>query len=236
MTLLSGSLLAGLLSALTSSMLWINRMPIPPTTTISPPPSTTLATNYHICEELSCSSQDAGLLFTLAKNKQQVKATPTTTPTKVPTNPPTPIVADKINPETIETKVEAEPAPKIQPTEATKPTSGAENGNEFTQAVNAYRNERGFSQLNTHQELCEIASKRAAEAEANFSHDGFEAAVSSLKYSAIAENLWMGIPFSTATMISSWDGSEGHRKNLEGDYHYGCGARAGNTVAFLFMR
>ena len=124
------------------------------------------------------------------------------------------------------------PTPATVPP-TTEPITGAVTLNE---AVNIYRAGHGLTKLNTRQDLCRAAEQRGQQIIADFSHNGFETAISGLTYEATAENIWRGEPFSIEKVINGWDESHGHKANLLGNYTYGCGAVTDNRVVYLFLR
>jgi uncharacterized protein YkwD len=115
----------------------------------------------------------------------------------------------------------------------TEPITGTVTLNE---AVNIYRTGHGLPGLNTRPDLCRAAEQRGQQITADFSHNGFEAAISGLTYEAAAENIWRGEPFSTEKAINGWNESPGHKANLLGNYTFGCGAVANGRAVYLFLR
>jgi uncharacterized protein YkwD len=151
------------------------------------------------------------------------------TPTLYPTAPPIPAVTVSIKlPGSVQL-----PTPNASPTQRPSESTSVYD---ITATVNTYRVSHNRTPLLESTDICQVAQKRAIEADQNFSHSGFIEGVKDLSYQKAAENLWQGQPFSLDTMIHSWDNSPGHQQNLIGDYNYGCGVRHGNTVAFIFIK
>ena len=162
-------------------------------------------------------------------NNPQITASPTASPS--PSYTPFPAVTPTLLPTIVPTRV-----PTLIPTKPPITVSS------LTGAVNNYRNSLGMGNLLEHGQLCVFAQTRAAEAVGDFSHAGFQQKIDSgelrsLGYRSIAENLWTASYAAAPSEITNaWHGSDGHRKNLQGDFNYGCGAWSGNTVAYLFMK
>ena len=109
---------------------------------------------------------------------------------------------------------------------------------ELNMAQNQYRRDHGLNALNINAGLCKVAAERAREIAANFSHDGFEAAVerNNIDRSAVGENIASG-PLTGAHFIEwSWDKSPGHRENMLRDWTEGCGGVYDRFAVFIFAK
>jgi len=102
-------------------------------------------------------------------------------------------------------------------------------GRKILTKTNEYRKSQGLRPLRWSQALCVVAmphSKRMLSGKVPFGHDGFDKRVSgyTFKTSDAAENVaWNENADDVAKMtVDGWIDSEGHRKNMLGDYSY-CG-------------
>lgn len=108
---------------------------------------------------------------------------------------------------------------------------------ELNTAMNNYRSAHGLGMLTNDATLCAIAAERAREISANFSHDGFEEAVTrhNLQKSA-GENIASG-PLTAVQFVEwSWDKSPGHRQNMLSDWSEGCGGVFDRFAVFIFAK
>lgn len=103
------------------------------------------------------------------------------------------------------------------------------------EALNNYRKEKGISAIQIDNQLCEATKKRWEQIGSDFSHAGFEVAVQGLGFTATAENIWRGSQPSPENVIKSWADSQGHKKNMEGTWQYGCGILNEGRAIYLFM-
>lgn len=98
------------------------------------------------------------------------------------------------------------------------------------QLVNQYRSKQGLPALQADDKLKELALQHAAAMAAGktpFGHDGFESraneAIDSTGGKSVAENVANG-NVAVQKIVSNWIQSDGHRKNIEGDFsHTGIG-------------
>ena len=126
--------------------------------------------------------------------------------------------------------------PTQTPTPTVKKAAARVKTPSLNEAMNSYRRAHGLPTLKTRDDLCQLAVNRNSEIKSNFSHRGFGTAFAGIPFKANGENIWQGNPYSADRVIGNWDGSEGHRANMLGDWIYGCGAASGLTAVFLFMR
>ncbi len=96
------------------------------------------------------------------------------------------------------------------------------------QEVNKYRASLNLAPLKFNVSISEqatIHSQNMAEQSVEFSHDGFQGRVAALEdtidYRGAAENVAynMGYKDPVATAVKGWIKSDGHRKNMEGNYN-----------------
>ena len=109
---------------------------------------------------------------------------------------------------------------------------------ELNRAQNQYRRDHGINTLSINNDLCEVAIQRAREIAANFSHDGFEAAIegNNIDKRTVGENIASG-PLSGAHFVEwSWDKSPGHRENMLRDWSDGCGGVYDRFAVFIFAK
>ena len=94
--------------------------------------------------------------------------------------------------------------------------------------INLYRQDMGFLPLeltDTISFVCREHSKAMANGDVAFGHDGFDDRFDILSQQIsldeVAENVAMAYDVNNpiANIIDDWLNSEGHRKNIEGDYH-----------------
>ncbi len=91
--------------------------------------------------------------------------------------------------------------------------------------VNKHRAEIGLPKLQMDKGISEVAAKHSrqmANGTVPFGHDGFDDRVKMISkdidhVNGFAENVAMG-QMSAEAVVNLWLGSEGHRKNMEGDY------------------
>ncbi len=106
--------------------------------------------------------------------------------------------------------------------------------------VNAYRAQQGLSQL----QFLDESSVQAAthnkhmiennEVCHDFFGSRYEALVKSVNAKAVSENVAFGYRTAEA-VVNAWIKSDGHRKNLEGEYtHFGISVKEGNDGEFYF--
>jgi uncharacterized protein YkwD len=134
------------------------------------------------------------------------------------------------NTPSIEKKSETAPPPPIL-----KPTTMPQVQSNLNAAVNTYRQQNGKGNLQSLNELCQVAETRVKEITSNFSHDGYEALVAPLGYTSVAENIFYSSKYAVEENITAWHESSGHRENMLGNFMYGCGVERGGYAVFLFM-
>lgn len=111
---------------------------------------------------------------------------------------------------------------------------------ELNSTINDYRQAHDLNIIYIDPQICSVAEQRANEIKSDFSHNGFRNHAENgdydfLGYSQIAENLWQG-EFSAVHIVEfGWDRSEGHRKNLQGNWTRGCSAVSGFNAVFIFV-
>jgi len=97
---------------------------------------------------------------------------------------------------------------------------------EIFDLINKHREDKGLNTLEFNEEIWKGAqghSENMANGTTPFSHDGFSERVAEIRENmglsggASAENVAMGYTTATA-VVNGWINSEGHKKNLEGDY------------------
>jgi uncharacterized protein YkwD len=116
----------------------------------------------------------------------------------------------------------AGPPANPAPTSATYPHAGLED--EILQLVNQHRASKGLAALSRNEVIREESrthSQDMASGKVAFGHAGFSDRVEAIKrklaVKASAENVAYG--YSTAqAVVKGWLNSEGHRKNIEGNY------------------
>lgn len=169
-----------------------------------------------------------------AKANLAVLIAPTMMPTTVPTvtfnNTLMPTKIPTVTTKPLPTKVVAVPIEQ-KPMPTAIPTFSS-----LTEAVNNFRQNQGKVSLKTNTELCLAARSRAEKVGSNLTHDGYQEALKTIPHSGSGENLWWGTKVSITAIIEAWNGSEGHRQNMLGDWSAGCGEVVGNTAVFLFIK
>lgn len=241
-----------LISALITLSTRLNPTTPPPTQINITPTKFTTSTNQIITTpKPSVSPTPSKMYQRLSQRKNPtptpIPPTPTNRPVATPTILPTLIPTLGFNPTPAATPT---PSPTLLPTSSAldqvtlapaiptpTPIGQVEvKVSEITYAVNQYRQQHSFPPLQETPEICEVAQKRAQEANQKFSHDGFIEGIEKLDYQKAAENLWQGTPFEVQRIIQGWEQSLSHKYNMEGEYNFGCGARFDNTAAFIFVR
>ncbi|WP_233258394.1 CAP domain-containing protein [[Phormidium] sp. ETS-05] len=95
------------------------------------------------------------------------------------------------------------------------------------QQVNQYRAQKGLPPLSLNQTIsqqCREHSQNMANGSVPFSHNGFDVRVDAIAeeitYGSAAENVAYnyGHPDPVRQAVTGWIGSDGHRKNMEGDF------------------
>jgi uncharacterized protein YkwD len=94
--------------------------------------------------------------------------------------------------------------------------------------VNDYRNSKNLNSLVSAEPLAKIAREQSIEMQGKnkIDHDGFSRRVSEVRnyypQPAVAENVGFnyGSPEPERSMVESWINSQGHRKNILGNYRY----------------
>ena len=114
------------------------------------------------------------------------------------------------------------------------------------QQINEYRASLNLAPLKFNALISEQAkahSSDMAQSKVNFSHNGFEARANALKngisYSSVAENLAynMGYQDPVDTAVAGWIKSDGHRKNIEGNYNLtGIGVAVNGNGEYYFTQ
>lgn len=117
---------------------------------------------------------------------------------------------------------------------------------EIHQQVNRYREGLGLAPLNFSPLISEqalIHSVNMAEQKVEFSHKGFDQRIDALKgqidYSSAAENVAynMGYQDPVTTAVQGWIESDGHRRNLEGNYNLtGIGVAVNQAGEYYFTQ
>ena len=94
------------------------------------------------------------------------------------------------------------------------------------QQINQYRASKKLPPLRVDPRITQIArihSENMANGKATFSHDGFEgrAKAITIPYQSVAENLAYNMGYSEPVpkAVEGWIKSEGHRKNMEGQFN-----------------
>ncbi|WP_333257794.1 CAP domain-containing protein [Microcoleus sp. S13_C5] len=94
------------------------------------------------------------------------------------------------------------------------------------QQINQYRASKKLPPLSIDPRISQIArihSENMASGKVRFSHDGFEgrAKAITLPYQSVAENVAYNFGFSdpVRNAVEGWIKSEGHRKNIEGQFN-----------------
>jgi uncharacterized protein YkwD len=94
------------------------------------------------------------------------------------------------------------------------------------QQINQYRASKKLPPLRVDPQMTQIArihSENMANSKATFSHDGFEgrAKAITIPYQSVAENLAYNMGYSDPVRkaVEGWIKSEGHRKNMEGQFN-----------------
>ena len=94
------------------------------------------------------------------------------------------------------------------------------------QQINQYRASKKLPPLRVDPQMTQIArihSENMANGKATFSHDGFEgrAKAITIPYQSVAENLAYNMGYSdpVRNAVEGWIKSEGHRKNMEGQFN-----------------
>jgi uncharacterized protein YkwD len=94
------------------------------------------------------------------------------------------------------------------------------------QQINQYRASKKLPPLSVDPQMTQIArihSENMANGKATFSHDGFEgrAKAITIPYQSVAENLAYNMGYSdpVRNAVEGWIKSEGHRKNMEGQFN-----------------
>ncbi|MEG4851897.1 CAP domain-containing protein [Microcoleus sp. B5-D4] len=94
------------------------------------------------------------------------------------------------------------------------------------QQINQYRASKKLPPLSIDQRITQIArihSENMANGKVNFSHDGFEgrAKAITIPYQSVAENLAYNFGYSdpVRNAVEGWIKSDGHRKNMEGQFN-----------------
>lgn len=125
------------------------------------------------------------------------------------------------------------PSPIPQIVASSKP-----NTTNLLDSVNNYRQKNNKSVLILSGEVgCKFAKERLGEIHTNFSHNGFDEALSKTGKSAAAENLAKTSRVKNADFIVGlWSKSPGHNKNMLEDFSEGCGYYDGKFAVFLFYR
>jgi uncharacterized protein YkwD len=121
------------------------------------------------------------------------------------------------------------PAPSLPQTPMnTKVASSAITNLEkaANQQINQYRASKKLPPLRVDPQMSQIArihSENMANGKATFSHDGFEgrAKAITIPYQSVAENLAYNMGYSdpVRNAVEGWIKSEGHRKNMEGQFN-----------------
>lgn len=114
--------------------------------------------------------------------------------------------------------------------------------------VNAYRQSQGLAPLEINEAMTVEArghSRKMADGEASFGHDGFEGRImaTGIRHQGAAENVAYnsGVSDPADTAVTGWIGSEGHRRNMAGDFNLtgiGAASNAAGVVYFtqLFIK
>ncbi|MEP6489485.1 CAP domain-containing protein [Microcoleus vaginatus GB2-A3] len=94
------------------------------------------------------------------------------------------------------------------------------------QQINQYRASKKLPPLNIDPRISQIArihSENMANGKVSFSHDGFEgrAEAITIPYKSVAENLAYNLGYSdpVRNAVEGWIKSDGHRKNMEGQFN-----------------
>ena len=94
------------------------------------------------------------------------------------------------------------------------------------QQINQYRASKKLPPLSVDPRISQIArihSENMAKGKVRFSHDGFEgrAKAITIPYQSVAENLAYNMGYSdpVRNAVEGWIKSEGHRKNMEGQFN-----------------
>jgi len=94
------------------------------------------------------------------------------------------------------------------------------------QQINKYRASKKLPPLSVDPEITQIArihSENMANGKVSFSHDGFEgrAKAITIPYQSVAENLAYNMGYSdpVRNAVEGWIKSDGHRKNMEGQFN-----------------
>ncbi|MEC4984973.1 MAG: CAP domain-containing protein [Oscillatoria sp. PMC 1068.18] len=120
-------------------------------------------------------------------------------------------------------------APAASPTTTQSPAVGSLSALEqaINQQVNEYRQSKGLSALELDPRISEqsrLHSEAMAQGKVPFSHQGFEGRVKAVEkaipYRAAAENVAynQGYQDPVTQAVQGWIKSDGHRKNMEGDF------------------
>ena len=94
------------------------------------------------------------------------------------------------------------------------------------QQINQYRSSKNLPPLSVDPRITQIArihSENMANGKVRFSHDGFEgrAKAITIPYQSVAENVAYNMGYSDPVRkaVDGWIKSEGHRKNMEGQFN-----------------
>lgn len=97
---------------------------------------------------------------------------------------------------------------------------------EVNQQINEYRASKKLPPLRVDPRISQIArihSENMANGKVRFSHDGFEgrAKAITIPYQSVAENVAYNMGYSDPVdkAVDGWIKSEGHRKNMEGQFN-----------------
>jgi uncharacterized protein YkwD len=97
---------------------------------------------------------------------------------------------------------------------------------EVNQEINKHRASKKLPPLSVDPRLTQIArihSENMANRKVRFSHDGFEgrAKAITIPYQSVSENLAYNMGYSdpVRNAVEGWINSEGHRKNMEGQFN-----------------
>jgi uncharacterized protein YkwD len=95
------------------------------------------------------------------------------------------------------------------------------------QEINKYRASKKLPPLSVDPRISQIArihSENMAKGKVRFSHDGFEgrAKAITIPYQSVSENLAYNMGYSEPVRkaVEGWIKSEGHRKNMEGQFNF----------------
>lgn len=133
--------------------------------------------------------------------------------------------------------------PSVSPSPITIAGSGARISKadktvNLTGEVISFRGQNGRGSLSSPDLICDFARERLLELATNYSHDGFSEMREKTGKGNVAENIAgtssdRGAHF---VVFEMWAKSEGHKKNMLGDYTEGCGYYDGRYGVLILAK